>query len=105
MKRPLGLYAALATLALGAGTLAACGHSDKAGAGNTAENVEGPAEEALSSVPASGTPMADPNATATDGAAAEAAATQAATTPSDLAKAAAQAAASASGQAASTPAQ
>ena len=44
-------YAALATTA--ALALAACGSSDKASEGATAENVEMPAEEAMSGVDAS----------------------------------------------------
>jgi len=62
---PCRLYAALAAVALGAASLAGCGHGDKTGAGGAADNVEGPAEEALSALPASAAPQADPNANAT----------------------------------------
>ncbi len=46
--------------------LAGCGHSDKAGDPVSADNVEMPAEEALSGVTAAPTP--DPSANATDAA-------------------------------------
>jgi len=61
MKRVVTIWAAtaLATLAL-----AGCGHSDSANAPASADNVEMPAEEALSGVAA--TPAADPSATATE---------------------------------------
>ena len=44
--------------------LSACGHSNKASDPVSADNVEMPAEEAMSGVTA--TPAADPSATATD---------------------------------------
>ena len=79
-------YATLASAA--ALALAACGSSDKASEGATAENVEMPAEEAMSGVDASATPAAD--AAATPGAEASGAASGAAATPSAGASAAAE---------------
>lgn len=70
-------YAAFASTA--ALALAACGSSDKASEGAQAENVEMPAEEAMSSADAMATPAADASADASASAsgAAEAAATEA----------------------------
>lgn len=66
---------------------AACGSSDKASEQATPENVEMPAEEAMTGVDA--TPVADPSATVS----AEAAASDAASgAPSEAASAAAEAA-------------
>ena len=81
-------YAALATTA--ALALAACGSSDKAGEGATAENVEMPAEEAMSGVDATAAPAAD--AAAAAGAEASGAASDAAAAPSAAASAAVEAA-------------
>jgi hypothetical protein len=52
---------AAATLAL-----ASCGRSDKASDAASADNVEMPAEEAMSGLAGSAMPLADPSATATD---------------------------------------
>ena len=73
-------YAALATTA--ALALAACGSSDKASEGATAENVEMPAEEAMSGVDATAAPAAD--AAAAAGAEASGAASDAAAAPPPL---------------------
>ena len=70
-------YAALASAA--ALVLTACGSSDKASEGATAENVEMPAEEAMSGVDASAAPAAD--AAAAPGAEASGAASDAAAAP------------------------
>jgi len=67
-------YPALASAA--ALMLAACGSSDKASEGATAENVEMPAEEAMSGVDAAAAPASD--AAAAPGAEASAAASAAA---------------------------
>ena len=84
------LFALAATL-----TLAGCGHSDKANDAVTAENVEMPAEEAMSGVEPAAVPAADPSATAT---------AASATTPSvDAAAAAAGSAAADVTAAASSP--
>jgi hypothetical protein len=69
-------------------SLAACGDSDKASEAATAENVEMPAEEAMSGVDASAAPAADPAAAA--GAAASGAASDAAAVPAAGASAAAE---------------
>jgi hypothetical protein len=61
-KAPLALAALLALSA----ALSGCGHSDNADAVASSDNVEMPAEEAMSGVAA--TPAADPLATATAGA-------------------------------------
>lgn len=83
---------AYATLACAAAlSLAACGKSDKASEEATAENVEMPAEEAMSGVDASAAPASD--AAAAPGAAASGGASDAAATPSAGAPAAAGAAA------------
>lgn len=70
-------YAALASAA--ALALTACGSSDKASESATAENVEMPAEEAMSGVDASAAPAAD--AAAAPGAEASGAASDAAAAP------------------------
>ena len=70
-------YAALASAA--ALVLTACGSSDKASEGATAETVEMPAEEAMSGVDASAAPAAD--AAAAPGAEASGAASDAAAAP------------------------
>ena len=67
-------YAAVASAAVL--LLAACGSSDKASEGATAENVEMPAEEAMSGVDASAAPASD--AAAAPGAKASGAASEAA---------------------------
>ena len=67
-------YAAVASAAVL--LLAACGSSDKASEGATAENVEMPAEEAMSGVDASAAPASD--AAAAPGAEASGAASEAA---------------------------
>ena len=72
-KAPLALAALLALSA----ALAGCGHSDSADAIASSDNVEMPAEEAMSGVAA--TPAADPQATATAGADSTAPAAPAAT--------------------------
>ena len=59
-------------------TLAACGSSDKASEAGSAENVEMPAEEAVSGIEEGATPAADASATATTGASEAAAAPSAA---------------------------
>ena len=59
-------YAAFASVA--ALALAACGSSDKASEEAAAENVEMPAEEAVSAVDEAATPVADASAAATDAA-------------------------------------
>jgi len=69
-------------------SLAACGKSDKASEAATAENVEMPAEEAMSGVDASAAPATDPAAAA--GAAASGAASDAAAAPAGAAGAAAE---------------
>lgn len=67
-------YAAFASAA--ALALSACGSSDKASENAQAENVEMPAEEAMNSVDAGATPVADASVAASDaaGAASDAAA-------------------------------
>lgn len=60
-------YAAFASVA--ALALAACGSSDKASEEAQAENVEMPAEEAMSGVDAGATPAADASTSATAAAA------------------------------------
>ena len=85
--RALGLSALVWAGAL---LLASCGHSDSANAPAASDNVEMPAEEALSGVTA--TPAPDASATATDAA-------SAASTPADATSATPSA-----GDAASTPA-
>ena len=67
-------------------SLAACGKSDKASEEATAENVEMPAEEAMSGVDASAAPASD--AAAAPGASASGAASDAATAPAAGASAA-----------------
>lgn len=64
-RKVLTLPLTLMALA-GALALSACGHSDSADAVASSDNVEMPAEEALSGLAA--TPAADPSATATAGA-------------------------------------
>lgn len=59
-------YAAFTSAA--ALALSACGSSDSANEGAAAENVEMPAEEAMSGVDATAAPMADATGMATDGA-------------------------------------
>ena len=68
-------------------SLAACGKSDKASEEATAENVEMPAEEAMSGVDASAAPASDPAAMA--GAAASGAVSDAAAAPAPAAGASA----------------
>ena len=75
-------YATVASAA--ALLLAACGSSDKASEGATAENVEMPAEEAMSGIDASAAPASD--AAAAPGAEASAAASAAAPAASDAAE-------------------
>ena len=79
-------YAAMASAA--ALMLAACGNSDKASEGATAENVEMPAEEAMSGVDAGAAPASD--AAAAPGAEATVAASDAAAAPVAGASAAAE---------------
>ena len=67
-------------------SLAACGKSDKASEEATAENVEMPAEEAMSGVDATAAPASE--AVAAPGAAATGAASDAAAAPATGAKAA-----------------
>ncbi len=62
--RPRLLSTAICAVAMLA--LAGCGHSDKATAAATADNVEMPAEETMSGLAGSAMPQADPSATATD---------------------------------------
>ena len=69
-------------------SLAACGKSDKANEDATAENVEMPAEEAMSGVDATAAPASD--AAAAPGAAASGGASEAAAAPSAGAPAAAE---------------
>ncbi len=69
-------------------SLAACGKSDKASEEATAENVEMPAEEAMSGVDASAVPASD--AAAAAGAAASGTASDAAATPATGASSAAE---------------
>ena len=85
---------ALGTAALATLALTACGHSDNANAPASADNVEMPAEEALSGVTA--TPTADPSAAADR--------TSAASDADTSATAVASAAADAASSAASSPA-
>jgi hypothetical protein len=73
-KIALAAFASVAVLAL-----AACGSSDKASEGAQAENVEMPAEEAMSGVDAGATPAADASTAASDAAAPEASGSVAAT--------------------------
>jgi len=87
---------ALGTAALATLALTACGHSDNANAPASADNVEMPAEEALSGVAA--TPAADPSAATTDAATSDAPASATA-----VASAAADAASSAASGPASSP--
>lgn len=61
LPNPRLAIGAAALLALGA-----CGHSDKASDAASADNVEMPAEEAMSGLAASAMPQADPSASATD---------------------------------------
>ena len=68
-------YAVFASVA--AMALSACGSSDQASEGAEAENVEMPAEEAMSTADAAATPVADATATAAASEAAEAATTEA----------------------------
>ena len=79
-------YAAMASAATL--MLAACGSSDKASEGATAENVEMPAEEAMTGVDAGAVPASD--AAAAPGAEATAAASDAAAAPAAGASAAAE---------------
>ncbi len=79
-------YVAMASAA--ALMLAACGNSDKASEGATAENVEMPAEEAMSGVDAGAAPASD--AAAAPGAEATVAASDAAAAPVAGANAAAE---------------
>ena len=81
---------ALGTAALATLALTACGHSDNANAPASADNVEMPAEEALSGVTA--TPTADPSAAADRTSAASDADTSAASVASAAADAASSAA-------------
>lgn len=66
-------YTAFASVA--ALALAACGSSDKAKEDAAAENVEMPAEEAMTAADASASPMADASAPAADASASAAAET------------------------------
>ena len=60
---------ALPAIALAAAlALAGCGHSDKASDAAAPDNVEMPAEEAMSGVDAGAVPVSDAGATATDAA-------------------------------------
>ena len=77
-------YVALASAAVL--TLSACGSSDSAGEQASAENVEMPAEEAISGIDASATPVADPMAV--PGTAGSVAASDAASPPAAEASAA-----------------
>ena len=61
--------------------LAGCGHSDKASDAATPDNVEMPAEEAMSGVDAGAVPVADPAATATEAASVAATPTDSGATP------------------------
>ena len=79
-------YAAMASAA--ALLLTACGSSDKASEGATPENVEMPAEEAMSGVDEGAAPASD--AAAAPGADASAAASDAAAAPAPAASAAAE---------------
>lgn len=79
-------HAALASAA--ALLLTACGSSDKASEGATPENVEMPAEEAMSGVDEGAAPASD--AAAAPGADASAAASDAAAAPAPAASAAAE---------------
>ncbi len=80
---------ATVTLACAAAlTLAACGKSDKASEEATAENVEMPAEEAMSGVDASAVPASD--AAAAPGGEASGAASDAVAAPAPAASAAAE---------------
>jgi hypothetical protein len=62
------LFIRLAPALAGVVFLAGCGHADKAGDSASADNVEMPAEEAMSGVDPTAAPSADPSATATEGA-------------------------------------
>ena len=82
LPHALALAAALA--------LAGCGHSDKASDAAAPDNVEMPAEEAMSGLEPSAMPASDANATATDAATAvEAAPVEAASSAAPVAKPAA----------------
>jgi hypothetical protein len=70
-------YAAFASVA--ALALTACGSSDKAKEDAAAENVEMPAEEAMTGADATATPMADASAPAADASAMPSAAESATT--------------------------
>ena len=91
MRRIAQALAPAALASLAALALSGCGHSDSANAPASADNVEMPAEEALSGVAA--TPAADPSAAVTDGSAA--AASEPGTSAASVASAAADAASSA----------
>jgi uncharacterized lipoprotein len=69
-------FANIALAAAAVVTLSACGSSDSASEQASAENVEMPAEEAISGIDATATPVADPMAA--PGAAASVAASDAA---------------------------
>lgn len=84
-------FAYVAVMSAAVLTLAACGSSDSASEQASAENVEMPAEEAMSGMDAEATPVADPMAV--PGAAASVAASDAASgaaSPSPAASAAAE---------------
>lgn len=81
-------FATAAMASAAALLLAACGSSDKASEGATAENVEMPAEEAMSGVDAGAAPASD--AAAAPGAETSAAASEGAATPAAGASAAAE---------------
>lgn len=53
--------------ALGLMALAACGHADNAAEAGSADNVEIPAEEAMSGLPGGAVPMADAESAASSG--------------------------------------
>lgn len=94
MMRFVRSATALNAVALAAAlALAGCGSSDKASDPAAPDNVEMPAEEAMSGLDASAVPVADPSATATEAAtsvdsaaAASAVATSAAPAPAPSAK-------------------
>jgi hypothetical protein len=77
-------FAQSALIGLATLSLAACGKSDSASDAASAENVEMPAEEAMSSVDATAAPVAD--ASAAPAAAASAPASDAAAAPADAAE-------------------